>query len=309
MTPRIISWSLPVLLLLLTPGPEGPSAQGPPPTTGWICGVVVDEAGGSVSQAEVTLLPAAREPGAEPLPVGRVATDERGQFCLRELPPGFFDLRAAKASWPMQLPRPVEARAGLMNRLTPLEMELEPGEPRVSLHESFDGMSPSEGRGLMEELLRKGDAASIRELARRLLPKRGLELDLNPLVLGLDVKPLVDELLRQLEKGSLPPAKAARYLYVAGELSDQRTRNAVVPVLLRELRDARRLPGGPAAGRLTYVSDVAIHSLARLAGKDFEWEYGATPIQNRAPIQRAQDWWTRELESDDSKSPGAGPSY
>lgn len=269
-------------------------------TTGWVCGWVVDEMLSMIADTEVSIVPQAEAGTPEPPPAKTIATDSHGTFCLQDLPPGFYQLRAAKAPWPAQAPRTVEVRAGLVNRLTtPVEMELEPGEPRVSFQESFDGMSGTEARSQMERLLGKGDAASIQELARRLLPKRGPRIDVSRLVPGLDVKPLVAELMRQLETGYLPPLKTARYLFLVGELADQRTRDDVIPLLLRRLRDARRLPPSPYAVVADtgpgYVSDLAIGGLARLAGKDFGWKYGRPPLENQKALQGANTWWQNEL--------------
>lgn len=287
------------------------TSQAEPGATGWVCGGVLDETHALVTDAEVALYPREEpaasaqagkpetgRPAAEPL--ARATTDPHGVFCLRDLPPGFYQLQVTKSPWPTQRPRTVEVRAGLMNRLTPIEMELEPGEPRVSFKESFDGLPVSRGRAVMERLLLKGDAASLKELARRLLPKRGAEIDLAPLVQGLDVKPLLEELLRELEDKPLPALKSARFIYVVGELADKRTHDNVVLFLLRKLRDGRRLPSTPGsvytgAHPATYVSDVAVRQLARQAGKDFKWKYGRPPLQNGRAIQSANIWWREEL--------------
>lgn len=275
-------------------------------TTGWVCGGVVDETFSFVTEAELTLFPAVEPGAAEPAPVGRAPTDAHGAFCLQDLPPGFYQLRVAKAPWPIQTPRTVEVRAGLLNRLLPIELELEPGEPRVSYWESFEGMSPGEARGLMERLLKQSDAASLQELTRRLLPKRGPRFDLGRLVMGLDVKPLTEELMRQLETGYFPPLKTARYIFVLGELMDSRTRDLAVPVLLRKLHDARRLPPSPytavgETGKTGYVSDEAIYAMTRLSGKDFGWKYGLSPLQNEKSIQAAFVWWRQDVERRDSR--------
>ena len=275
-------------------------------STGWVCGTVVDETFSLVAEAELNLFSQVEPRTPEVEPVARTTSDAHGAFCLRDLPPGFYQLRVAKAPWHIQPPRPVEVRAGLMNRLAPIELELEPGEPRISYEESFDGMPAGQGRAVMERLLQKGDTASVQELARRLLPKRGPRIDLGRLVLGLDVKPLVEELMRQLDSGYLPPLKTARYVYVVGELADARTRDIATPLLLSKLRDPRRLPPNPytalaEAGQTGYVSDEAIHALARLAGKDFNWKYGQPPLQNRSAIEAAQNWWRQELEKRESR--------
>ncbi len=292
------------LALFLSTGVAGSrpavAAQGPQAssTTGWVCGQVFDESHGVVLGARLTVVQETMAESA-PTPLAEAGTDERGQFCLQDLAPGFYLLRVEHAPWPPQYPRRVEARAGLVNRLTPpIELELEPGEPRVSYEESFDGMSTSEARGVMERLLRRGDATSVHEAARRLLPKRGVSVNLNRLTLGLEAKPLIDELLRQLDRG-LPPLKTARYIYVLGELADQRTREVVMPELLRRLNDGRLLPSNPTLGEgesSTYVSDIAINAVLRFSGKDFKWNYGKPPIQNQRAIANAKEWWRLELE-------------
>lgn len=287
---------------------QGEAAGSEPAQTGsgWVCGVVVDETSSFVAEAEAVLRPQAESgaPGsATRQSVARAITNSRGTFCIRDLLPGFYQLQVIKDPWPAQPPRTVEVRAGMVNRLTPpIELELEPGEPRISYSESFDGMSAVQGRAVMERLVAQGDAASIEELARRLLPKRGPRLDLAPLVLGLDVKPLADELMRQLRSGYLPPLKTARYLYAVGELADERTRDNVIQLMLGKLRDARRLPPSPytllgESGETGYVSDQAIHALARIAGKDFGWKYGKPPLQNQKSIRKAQTWWDQELRA------------
>jgi hypothetical protein len=297
---RIRNRILPGLLVLagltgLLPG------RAQEPTTGWACGTVADETLAFVVGADLTLLPAVEAGAGEPEPVQSRVSDDRGSFCFREIPPGHYQLRVSQTGWPLQPLHPVEIRAGLLNRLHPLEMELEPGEPRVSYAESLDGMPTRQARSMFERFLLRGEAANPAELARRLLPKRGPEIDLGPLALGVDPKPLVDELLRILDGGYLPPLKTARYLYVVGELADARTRNRVVPLLLDKLRDARPLPVSPLkaateSSSKRYVSDIAMFELVRQAGEDFGWKYGRPPIQNGNGIERAQGWWRREIE-------------
>ena len=288
-------------------------AQEETPATGWVCGVVLEEGVAFAVGAELSLHRSAA-PGTAAGgngegsggPAARTASDEHGSFCLTDVSVGFYELRVSREGWPQQAPRPVEVRAGLVNRLTPVELEREPGEPRVSFSESFDGMPPGQARGLLEQLLRQGDATSLQEAARRLLPKRGVAVDVNRLIPAMDPKPLLQELIRQLERGYLPPMKTARFVYVAGELADPRTRDIVVPLLLRKLRDARSLPPSPsdsfpgAEGTL-YVSDFALHALARQAGKDFNWRYGKSPIENQKAISNAQEWWRLEVEKDQDK--------
>lgn len=288
-------WLLALLVAGLPVGAQEPPAQ--PQGTGWICGSVVDETLSFVADARITVYSQENPEAVEP--VAESATDAHGEFCLRDLPPGFYRLRVEKDPWPPQVSRTAEVRAGLLNRLNLIELELEPGEPRVSYRESFDGMSSGEARGVMERLLGQGDTASIRELARRLLPKRGPGIDISRIVVGLDVKPLLEELVRQVESGYLPPRKTARYVYLIGELADSRTKDAATQFLLRKLRDARPLPSNPYGAdpdRVEYVSDYAIQALARLAGEDFGWQYGKPPVQNQRAIQSAQMWWRRELE-------------
>ena len=290
-----------LLLALSTAGQQPPVEK----TTGWVCGLVVDESLSFVAEAELNVTPVVEAGAPEPDPAARVTADPHGAFCFENLPPGFYHLRVVKSPWPPQPPRTVEVRAGLMNRLEPIELELEPGDPRVSYPESIEGMTVGQARGLMERLLKQGDAPSIQDLARRLLPKRGPRLDINPLVMGLDIKPLLEELMRQLETGYLPPLKTARYLYLVGQLADSRTREPAIQLLLRKLRDSRRLPASPytvgETGETPYVSDEAILALSRLVGKDFNWKYGKPPMQNQRAIEAAYTWWRQEVERQDSR--------
>jgi hypothetical protein len=281
--------------------------------TGWVCGSTLEEGVAFAVGAELSLYPASAadaEGGGAANDAGealaRAASDEHGSFCFTDLAPGFYVLRVSHNGWPMQVPRSVEARAGLVNRLTPVELEREPGEPRVSFAESFDGMPQMQARGMLEQLLRKGDAASLQEAARRLLPKRSVMVDVNRLLPPVDPKPLLQELLRQLERGYLPPMKTARYVYVVGEITDPRTRDIAVPVLLRKLRDGRALPPTPsdalpgAEGTL-YVSDFALFAVARQAGKDFNWRYGKSPLENQKAIGAATEWWRLETDKASEK--------
>lgn len=291
-----------VVLLAASTAGQQPS---PGATSGWVCGLVVDESLSFVAETELSVIPVVEAGAPEPEPAARLTADPHGAFCFQDLPPGFYHLRVVKAPWPPQPPRTVEVRAGLMNRLDPIELELEPGDPRVSFPDSFDGMSVGQGRGWMERLLERGDVASLQELARRLLPKRGPRLEVNQLVMGLDIKPLQEELMRQLETGYLPPLKTARYLYLVGQLADSRTRQAAIRLLLMKLRDSRRLPPSPytvgETGETRYVSDEAMLALARLAGKDFKWQYGKPPVQNMRAIEAANTWWRQEVERNDSR--------
>lgn len=273
------------------------AAQTDQATTGWVCGIVTDESRAFLAGAHLTLTPK-ETPQAEP--VAQATADERGTFCVQGLPPGFYILQPAKEHWPTQPTRTVEVRAGLVNKLTPIEMEREPGEPRVSYEESFEGMSVTEARAVLERLLEKGDVSSIQEAARRFLPKREIRIDINRMVFRLEVKPLLEEMLRQIDRG-LPPIKTARYVFLVGELADPRTRTPVVRELLRRLNDARPLPPemsvGFGDGEKAFVSDVAMRSLVRLTeGDDFKWHYGKSPLQNRSAISKARLWWSRELD-------------
>lgn len=300
-----------LVLVLLLAAPL--VAQEADPSTGWVCGAALQEGVAFAAGAQLNLYPASEVPasgggaadtGAEP--VARVTSDEHGSFCFTGLPPGFYFLQPSLEGWPLQATRRVESRAGLVNRLTPVELEREPGDPRVSFAESFDGMPPMQARGLLEQFLHQGDSASMQEAARRLLPKRSVMVDVNRLMPSVDPKPLLQELVRQLESGYLPPMKTARYLYIAGEISDPRTSEIIAPVLLRKLRDGRALPPTPtdafpgAEGTL-YVSDFALFALARLAGKDFNWRYGKSPIENQKAISNAQEWWRLESEKSQEK--------
>jgi len=283
-----------VALAATTPAPRSAGESGPA-QTGWICGAVLLENGGFAGEARVNLYPQG-QPDAEPL--REMTADARGAFCLKDLAAGFYELRAQKDDWPLQPARRVEVRAGLINRLDPVELELEPGEPRVRYAESFDGMPPGAARRLLEQLLAQGDTASLTEAARRFLPKRGVAVDINRLALGFDPKPLVLDLVRRIENTVLPPVKTARYLYLIGELGDPRTLEVVVPLLIKRLRDGRRLPAIlSVSDRATYVSDIAMQELLRFApGRDFKWVYGRSPIQNQGSFSRVRDWWRNEQE-------------
>jgi hypothetical protein len=273
------------------------------PATGWVCGVVVDETHALVAEADVRLYSSATPAAAGP--VATAQSEVHGGFCFQDLAPGFYELEVVKSPWPNQPVRSVEVRAGLVNRLDPVELELEPSAPRVSFAESFDGMPPSQARATLERLMRAGDAASLREAARRLLPKRGVRIDIGRMLLGIDHKPLVEEVIRQLEGGPLPPLKTARYVFVLGELVDPRTEANVVRVLLKKLRDGRAVPTLPSAvapERTVYISDIAMEGVARLAGKDFKWRYGVPPMQNQSAINGAHTWWTQEQERRDSRN-------
>ena len=294
------------ILVLLLAAPLPAAAQSAPPESaaaGWVCGLVVDESHAQVAEAELKLYPAPTPAAAEP--VATTTSEVHGGFCFQELAPGFYELRVAKSPWPPQPPRNVEIRAGLMNRLNPIELELEPSEPRVSFEESFDGMPPSQARATLEQLMRAGDAASLREAARRLLPKKGVRIEIGRMMIGMDPKPLAEEVIRQLEGPPLPPLKTARYLHALNELADARSIPNAMRVFLRKLRDSRVVPVLPSAeipGRTVYVGDVAIEGIARIAGKDFKWQYGVPPFQNQGPIQGAHTWWSQEQERKASKN-------
>ncbi|MFB3153656.1 MAG: carboxypeptidase-like regulatory domain-containing protein, partial [Candidatus Acidiferrales bacterium] len=168
---RFLGWLLVAGVLLAGSSAPALAQEGQAQGTGWLCGVVLDEAGGFAPEATLTVLPESKPEGDPPAPVAAASSGPRGGFCFKDLSPGFYDLQVAKGSWLPQLPRRhVEVRAGLVNRLTPIELELEPGDPRVSIAESFDGMPLGQARGMLEELLRKGDRDSLAEAARRLLP-------------------------------------------------------------------------------------------------------------------------------------------
>ncbi|MGH9789300.1 MAG: hypothetical protein ACRD4U_11435 [Candidatus Acidiferrales bacterium] len=292
-----------LLLALLVPFAPLRAAQGEQ-ATGWVCGIVVDETYAQVAEAELKLFPAPASAAAAE-PVATAVSEAHGGFCLQDLAPGFYELEVSKPPWPPQPTRSVEIRAGLMNRLNPIELELEPTEPRVSFEESFDGMSPGQARAALERLMHAGDSASLREAARRLLPKKGVRIEIGRMLLGIDPKPLVEEVIRQVESGPLPPLKTARYLHVLGELVDPRTEANVMRLLLQKLRDSRVVPSPPsmgAADRTVYVGDVAIEGVARLAGKDFKWRYGVPPMQNQSAIQGAFTWWAQEQQRRDSRN-------
>lgn len=287
--------------LPLTAQEPGNSSQ-QPITTGWVCGVVVDESFAFVSDAQVGLYPRDTDSGD---PLAQMTSNEHGAFCLQNLEPGFYHLRVSKAPWPPQPPRLAEVRAGKVNRMGPIELDREPGDPQVSYQDSFDGMQPGEARALAERLLNKGDIDSLRELARRLLPKSGVALDVNRVMPPVDPKPLLEILMKELERGYLPPIKTARYVFLVGELADPRNRQAASALLMQKLRDGRPLPvalaGSFGDGENAYVSDVAIHALIRLAeGKDFHWKYGKPPLQNQDAINRAREWWDKTFTKKDS---------
>jgi hypothetical protein len=281
-----------LLATALSPGFSA-QAQEAGSTGGWVCGMVKLENGGFAVEPQVLLFPEGQPDGE---PVVQIAGDARGQFCFEDVPQGFYELLVEHEGWPRQLTRKVEVRTGLMNRLTPsIEVQLEPGDPSVRYEESFEGMPPGEARTMLGDFLRKGDQTSLEEAARRFLPKRGVPIDLNR-ILGGDPKPLVHELMRQLEDTRLPPLKTARYLYIIGELGDPRIQDIVVPFLLLRLNDGRTLPReATMSEQPVYVSDIVIQEVARYSGKDFKWEYGLSPIRNQRGIRRARDWWRNEL--------------
>lgn len=260
--------------------------------TASLCGVVVEESQSQVAEALVELILA----GA-PEPAATALTNARGEFCLPDLPEGSYTLKVSKKPWPDQLARPLPLQAGNLTSLK-VELEYEPGEPRASYAESLDGLQPGERRAVMERLLMAGDTESLRELARRLVPKRSVGIELGRLVRGLQTQKLVEELMRQLERSYLPPLKTARYLHALGEVGDER----VTPFLLSKLSDGRRLPPGnyvtwnglydPA--QQYYVSDEAALALAKLTGKDFKYELGRSPIANQRAINSAREWWRNE---------------
>lgn len=260
--------------------------------TGNLCLLVVEESQTQVVEAEIKILP---EGGTAPLVAG--LTDQRGVACFENLPAGRYTLQVAKKPWPAQPAHGLEIQADQLTEWK-IELEYEPGEPRATYEESLEGMEPGQRRGVIEQLLVAGDAQSIRELTRRLVPKRSVAIDLGFLTRGLDTKKLVDEIVRYLERGYLPPLKTARFLYSLGELGDER----VVPLLIRKITDARRLPPGnyvthdgiydPA--RQYYVADEAARALVRITGREFHYEFGRSPIANQRAIEQFRDWWRQE---------------
>lgn len=257
-----------------------------------LCGQVVEESQTQLAEVEVELVPAgASEPRLTDL------TDARGEFCFFRLAAGTYALTASKKPWPPQPTHEIEVGPGQPGVIK-LELEWEPGEPRATFEESLDGLQPGDRRALLERLLRQGDAESLHELARCLVPKRSVGIELAPLTRGLETKKLVDELLRYLERGYLPPLKTARFLHVLGELGDERP----IPLLLRKLTDGRRLPPGSYltwAGfydpeKNYYVSDEAALALAKITGRDFKYRLGLPPLQNQRAINGARAWWRDE---------------
>lgn len=259
---------------------------------GSVCGLVVEESQTQVAEAQVQLLAAG---SADPSKAA--STDARGEFCFADLLEGSYTLTVSKKPWPDQLVRIVEVRADHTTRLK-IELEYEPGEPRASFEESLDGLDPGERRAVVERLLAAGDSQSLHELARRLVPKRSVGIELGFLVRGLQTGKLVEEVLRYLERGYLPPLKTARFLHVLGELGDER----VIPLLLNKLTDGRRLPPGnyvtwnglydPA--QRYYVSDEALRALTKMSGRDFKYQLGKPPLSNQRAIDNAREWWRQE---------------
>ncbi|MFQ5816955.1 MAG: carboxypeptidase-like regulatory domain-containing protein [Terriglobia bacterium] len=262
---------------------------------GEVCGRVVEESQTQVAEAKVELIAA----GATE-PVAVASTDARGVFCFTA-PQGSYRLKVSKKPWPEQPAHPAEIQLG-NTTLVKIEFEYEPGEPRASFEESLDGMEPGARRALMEQLL-AGDSESLHELARRLVPKRSVGIELGYLTRGLQTQKLVQELLRYLERGYLPPLKTARFVHTLGELAspgDER----IITVLLRKLTDGRRLPPGnyvtwsglydPA--QHYYVSDEAALALAKITGQNFKYQLGRSPFQNRRALERAREWWRNELQ-------------
>ena len=265
-----------------------------------LCGLVVEESQVQLAEVEVALVPAgASEPPipAEVSPRLTELTDERGEFCFFGLAAGTYALTASKKPWPPQPTHQVQIGPGQPGVIK-LELEWEPGEPRAAFEESFDGLDAGQRRDLLERLLRQGDTESLHELARRLVPKRSVGIELAPLTRGLEIKKLVDELLRYLERGYLPPLKTARFVHVLGELGDERA----IPLLLRKLSDGRQLPHGSYvtwAGfydseKNYYVSDEAALALSKLTGRDFKYQLGLPPLSNQRAIDSARAWWRDE---------------
>jgi hypothetical protein len=263
--------------------------------TGDFCGLVVEESQTQVADAEVHLFAA---DGTEPL---ATTTDGRGEFCFRGLAAGSYAFQVVRKPWPAQPRHTVEVLAGDTS-LRKVELEYEPGEPRASFGESLDGLGPDDRRAVLEGLLVAGDTESLRELARRLVPKRSVAIELGRLTRGLETRRLVDELIRWLERGYLPPLKTARFLHALGELGTLED-DRIIALLLRKLTDGRRLPPGnyvtwaglydPA--RQYYVSDEALLALTKLSGKDFNYELGRSPLANQRAIENAREWWRQEV--------------
>lgn len=274
--------------------PAGQLSAQEPVSGGWICGKVMLENGTPALQAKLSLLPGG-EPNASS--VASSSVDRAGDFCFKDLAAGFYQLRVVVPRWPPQPPRRVEAREGLVNRLSPnVEVQFEPGDPSIRFEESFDGMSVTSANTLLRELMGKGDTTSLREAVRRFLPKRGVTIDLDRLIAGFDPKPLAQESMRLLDEGVLPPLKTARYAYLIGELGDVRTEEILIPFLLQRLTDGRPLPlEATLTDNPVYVSDVVIQEISRYAGKDFRWKYGVPALQNSGAISRARSWWRDEI--------------
>ncbi len=267
-----------------------------PVSGGWICGRVLLENGAPALAAEVSLH-SDGDPAAAAM--ASSAVDRNGDFCLKEIRKGFFDIVVSVPRWPLQPPRRVEARDGLVNRLTPpIEVEFEPGDPRIRFEESFDGWPESRANSVLRALMERGDTVAFEEAARRFLPKRSVTIDLSRVAAGFDARPLVQHLVRTLEGSTLPPIKTARYLYLIGELGDPRTEDIVVPFLIRRLSDGRPLPlEMTLTDSPVYVSDIVIQEITRYAGRDFRWKYGEPAIRNSVAIGRARSWWLRELDN------------
>lgn len=272
-------------------------ALGAEAQTGTVCGMVVEESQTQVAEAEVQLWPAG---GGDAL--ARATTNVRGEFCFENVLAGSYSIWAGRKPWPEQPAKcciTVDAGGTTSVRI---ELEYEPGEPRASFEESLDGLGPDDRRAVLEGLLVAGDTQSLHELARRLVPKRSVAIELGRLTRGLETRRLVDELIRWLERGYLSPLKTARFLHALGELGTPED-DRIIALLLRKLTDGRRLPPGnyvtwaglydPA--RQYYVSDEAMLALTKLSGKDFNYELGRPPLTNQRAIENAREWWRQEL--------------
>ncbi|MFQ5926539.1 MAG: carboxypeptidase-like regulatory domain-containing protein [Terriglobia bacterium] len=259
-----------------------------------LCGRVVEESQMQVAEAQVELTPV----GATEA-VAVASTDARGVFCFT-VAEGSYRLKVAKKPWPDQPPHAAEVQAG-NTTVVKIELEYEPGEPRARFEESLDGMDPGARRALVEQLLVAGDSASLHELARRLVPKRSVGIELSRLTRGLPTQKLVQELLRYLERGYLPPLKTARFLHALGEVSEP-GHERIIPLLLRKLTDGRRLPPGSYvtwsglydSARQYYVSDEAALALTKITGRDFKYQLGRPPFRNQRAIANAREWWRNE---------------
>ena len=262
---------------------------------GWICGRVLLENRSPALAAEVSLRLDGDSEGAA---VASATVDRNGDFCMEGIRKGFYDLTVSVPRWPLQPPRHVEARQGLVNRLTPpFEVEFEPGDPSIRAEESFDGMSSTRANSILRALMERGDTVALEEAVRRFLPKSGVTIDLDRVAAGFDPMPLAQQIMRTFEQGALPPIKTARYLFLLGEFGDPRTEEVVIPFLIQRLSDGRPLPIEMTLTESpVYVSDIVIQEIMRYSGRDFRWKYGVPAVRNSSAISRARSWWLRERD-------------